>query len=74
MNYKERMIDELIGLSEKIGKLDVFLDINSKHSSSPNEETEKKVELMFQQRDCMTTYRNILCKRIILEFYDGKAN
>ncbi len=66
MNYKERMIEELIDLSEKIGRLNDLLD-NMPKTKEENEKLERKKELLLNQRDCMIEYRNILADRLILE-------
>lgn len=60
MDYKERLLIELIQVASRIAKLDMFLENNSI-------DNKEKLELMQNQLNVMMEYRNILQKRILLE-------
>jgi len=60
MEYKERLLNELLELTKKITKLDDYLNGN-------NTNDKEKQELMINQLDIMFAYRDVLEKRVILE-------
>lgn len=60
MEYKERLLEELMALITKIAKLENFL-------KNANLENKEKTELMSKQLDVMMAYREILAKRVLLE-------
>lgn len=60
MDYKERLLNELLELTIRIVKLDSFLSGN-------NINDKEKLDLMGSQLNVMVAYREILEKRILLE-------
>lgn len=62
--HVQRMIDEQKDLSEKVGKLEVFILSNPAFKSLD----ERRQRLMRQQYDAMNLYRQILAERIDLEY------
>ncbi len=60
MDYKERLLIELIQVASRIAKLDMFLENNSIDDKA-------KLELMQNQLNVMMEYSDILQKRILLE-------
>ena len=63
-NYKTRMVDELIGLIERIALLEKALSVEISEITALNKE---KNELMHKQLDCMYGYRSALMDRIYME-------
>lgn len=62
MNYKTRMLDELIYITDKIAKLSSYLE-NKLDVESINEDT----KLMQTQLEFMRAYQDVLTKRLLIE-------
>lgn len=65
MNYKTRMLDELIYITDKIAKLSSYLE-NKLDVESINEDT----KLMQTQLEFMRAYQDVLTKRLLIELSD----
>ena len=65
MNYKERMLIELIELQDKISLLNKYL--TSTAEEVRNEKENRKDELMRSQLNAMLDYRGLLIERLKLE-------
>ena len=64
MNYKIRMLDELLYISNKITRLNCYLE------NRIIKENEEKEDLMTEQLKHMEAYRDILQKRLENELVD----
>lgn len=62
MNYKTKMLDELIYITDKIAKLSSYLE-NKLDVESINEDT----KLMQTQLEFMRAYQDVLTKRLLIE-------
>lgn len=65
MNYKARMLDELIYITDKIAKLSSYLE-NKLDVESINKDT----KLMQTQLEFMRAYQDVLTKRLLIELSD----
>lgn len=65
MNYKERMLIELIELQDKISLLNKYL--TSIAEEVRDEKENRKDELMRSQLNAMLDYRGLLIERLKLE-------
>lgn len=65
MNYKERMLIELIELQDKISLLNKYL--TSIAEEARDEKENRKDELMRSQLNAMLDYRGLLIERLKLE-------
>ena len=65
MNYKTRMLDELIYITDKIAKLSSYLE-NKLDVESINKDT----KLMQTQLEFMRAYQDVLTKRLLIELSD----
>lgn len=65
MNYKERMLIELIELQDKISLLNKYL--TSTAEEVRDEKENRKDELMRSQLNAMLDYRGLLIERLKLE-------
>lgn len=66
MDYKERMLFELLELQDKISLLNNYLA--STVDQTKNEDELLKEELMQKQFEVMWEYRSLLLERLKLEF------
>lgn len=64
-NYKERMLDELIDLTAKTERLNMYLQ--SLNNKPVNDAEKEKIDLMHKQIDIMVNYNACLSRRILLE-------
>lgn len=64
MNYKIRMLDELLYISNKITRLNCYLE------NRITKENEEKEDLMTEQLKHMEAYREILQERLRNELVD----
>lgn len=65
MNYKERMLIELIELQDKISLLNKYL--TSTAEEVRDEKENRKYKLMRSQLNAMLDYRGLLIERLKLE-------
>lgn len=70
MNYKQRMLSELLNLDEKYYSLKNYLDTHQ--FVKENEHSKKEIELLEEQFKVMGQYKMILTERLLLTLDNKK--
>ena len=66
MNYKVRVLDELLYISDKISRLNSYLQ------NTVRKENDEQIKILERQEEVMTEYQQILIERLRYELTKGE--
>ena len=66
MNYKVRVLDELLYISDKISRLNSYLQ------NTVRKENDEQIKILARQEEVMTEYQQILIERLRYELTKGE--